>query len=981
MSAPPLDLLESGVDRRTKRDRAWLKPVVEVLATNGIESPEDLVKLNVRAATFQLNGLVEGKVAFAFLERAVAKATQSAEAAAPSGSQEPVSALLQTLQGGRMPAVHVDIAAGLGGMTLAGLPASCWPSPQLTDWVQGQVKAAESKGITKPFLYMPIKKFLPYYAADKRQPDDPEGERGVARSFAQEIARGICQARGPDKKQGDLPSILQWCVAFDRWAIVAALTGQMPLAASMSHKEVVMQLALSARACGRTTAIAVLYDEIARREWADLSAGLGAFDVAAAAQSQNAATVLRAERECDARGFQGHYSSGSAASGAQSAAEPVGVQSGAVLPNTSCADLSCFQSAFDAASAQALRGELAPDEVEALRFTREALGRRDAQPKRTDVQCECMEALRWSAARSLRQCIKEREERVRRIEARAAHFEASGGGRGREKGAPLLGNLEYSGNGRALSPEERAGDTGAELARLRASALACNGLILASIRGDPLASELLRETREEADLGRMPPPRAFRPDISAAELAAAWGETIRLVPRFGVSQPKPDGSLKVRPVDDFTRSRVNGACAPAEKLSVEGADQLVAVARAFFELHGALPELWKADIDSAYRRIPLAPADMWAAVSVFKEGGRLWCSQHLVCPFGALASCHDWGRVAAMLSHFARRLAQLPVGRYVDVYFAPDRPGAADHAMRCFARIVRVALGSDAVADAKLAHGAQLVVLGLLFSFCAQGVHCEPACDKRLKWSSAIRHALECGALHQGAAKKLAGALAWAAQRLFKRLDRAMLRPLFAHQHKRSNRIGRPLELALHWWAQVLELRLREVASWKQGDMPAAHMFCDARSTPPRAAAVIFIDGKILFTEYAPDAALMRNFKRRRDGQIMGLEVLAVALGLSSFEERLAGRALEVFSDNSGAERSVARASARDWDHAALVRGIWSLAARMSLSMWVRRVPSKSNISDGPSREVYSLLHLLGARQVPAVLDARFHAAEAWEAL
>ncbi|CAK0899991.1 unnamed protein product, partial [Prorocentrum cordatum] len=583
--------------------------------------------------------------------------------------------------------------------------------------------------------------------------------------------------------------------------------------------------------------------------------------------------------------------------------------------------------------------------VEALRFTREALGRRDAQPKRTDVQCECMEALRWSAARSLRQCIKEREERVRRIEARAAHFEASGVAEAARKaappefrpliagvnipllkelaresewrdaecidffsrGAPLLGNLACSGNGRALSPEERAGDTSAEVARLRASALACNDLILASIREDPLASEVLRKTREEADLGGMSPPRAFRPDISA-------------------------------------------------KLSVEGADQLVAVARAFFELHGVLPELWKADIDSAHRRIPLAPADRWAAVSVFKERGRLWCSQHLVCPFGALASCRDWGRVAAMLSHFARRLAKLPVSRYVDDYFAPDRPGAADHAMRCFARVVRAALGSDAVADAKLARGAQLVVLGLLFSFCAQGVHCEPACDKRLKWSSAIRHALECGTLHRGAAKKLAGALAWAAQRLFKRLSRAMLRPLFAHQHKRSNRIGRPLELALRWWAQVLELRLREVASWKQGDMPAAHMFCDART-------------------------LMRNFKRRRDGQVMGLEVLAVALGLSSFEERLAGRALEVFSDNSGAERSVARASARDWDHAALVRGIWSLAARMSLSMWVRRVPSKSNISDGPSREVYSLLHLLGARQVPAVLDARFHAAEAWEAL
>ena len=68
-----------------------------------------------------------------------------------------------------------------------------------------------------------------------------------------------------------------------------------------------MQIALSARASGRSTAIAVLYDEIARREWADLSAGLGTFDVTAVAQSQNAATMLRAEREYDARGFHaGH---------------------------------------------------------------------------------------------------------------------------------------------------------------------------------------------------------------------------------------------------------------------------------------------------------------------------------------------------------------------------------------------------------------------------------------------------------------------------------------------------------------------------------------------------------------------------------------------------------------------------------------------------------------------------------------------------
>eukprot|EP00959_Pyramimonas_sp_CCMP1952_P268452 5612947-Pyramimonas_sp.AAC.1 len=113
-----LTFLESGVDRRAKRDRTWLRPVVEVLSTNGIECPEDMVKLNVRAATFDLKDLIEGKVAF--LERAVTKATQAAaqkataEAAAAGISQDSVSAFLQALQGGRKPAAHVNIAAGLG---------------------------------------------------------------------------------------------------------------------------------------------------------------------------------------------------------------------------------------------------------------------------------------------------------------------------------------------------------------------------------------------------------------------------------------------------------------------------------------------------------------------------------------------------------------------------------------------------------------------------------------------------------------------------------------------------------------------------------------------------------------------------------------------------------------------------------------------------------------------------------------------------
>ena len=47
---------------------------------------------------------------------------------------------------------------------------------------------------------------------------------------------------------------------------------------------------------------------------------------------------------------------------------------------------------------------------------------------------------------------------------------------------------------------------------------------------------------------------------------------------------------------------------------------------------------------------------------------------------------------------------------------------------------------------------------------------------------------------------------------------------------------------------------------------------------------------------------LMASFSRRRDNQIMGLELAAISLGLSTFAEWLGGRKVTIHCDNSGAE-------------------------------------------------------------------------------
>jgi len=66
---------------------------------------------------------------------------------------------------------------------------------------------------------------------------------------------------------------------------------------------------------------------------------------------------------------------------------------------------------------------------------------------------------------------------------------------------------------------------------------------------------------------------------------------------------RADGSPKLRAIDDFTRSRVNERTYPTEKLRYESIESLLALLRLCRSAWGDGLALYKADIDSAYRRI------------------------------------------------------------------------------------------------------------------------------------------------------------------------------------------------------------------------------------------------------------------------------------------------------------------------------------------------------------------------------------------
>lgn len=108
----------------------------------------------------------------------------------------------------------------------------------------------------------------------------------------------------------------------------------------------------------------------------------------------------------------------------------------------------------------------------------------------------------------------------------------------------------------------------------------------------------------------------------------------------------------------------------------------------------------------------------------------------------------------------------------------------------------------------------------------------------------------------------------------------------------------------------------------------------------------------------------------RNDSQIMALEQVAIALGLSTFLKELHNRKVIVWSDNTAAEAATKRGSAKSWDHCAIVHQTWAIAAKNHIHMWIERVGSKFNLSDSPSREEYDILNELGAQwRKPVILQ------------
>ena len=249
----------------------------------------------------------------AFIQRVFAKEAALREAEAKSTASAPESSMLDqlSLASGSQPKqarvylnlnllVNGDYANGKEAMSLSGLDLEQWPKADLVDNMATEIARLKARGVDKPFLYTDVAQFLPGWCPKGNKAEEQESAEEAEQLMGKGF-RLMAERLGAPKNIKQRLDVLRWIVAFDRFAIALAATGQLSYGKAMEHKALCQKVALEANE-GRRGGLGVVYDEVARKAWETRARSGCAFDIEAVAGKLDDNLLHDAKRVYDAAG-------------------------------------------------------------------------------------------------------------------------------------------------------------------------------------------------------------------------------------------------------------------------------------------------------------------------------------------------------------------------------------------------------------------------------------------------------------------------------------------------------------------------------------------------------------------------------------------------------------------------------------------------------------------------------------------------------
>lgn len=314
-----------------------------------------------------------------------------------------------------------------------------------------------------------------------------------------------------------------------------------------------------------------------------------------------------------------------------------------------------------------------------------------------------------------------------------------------------------------------------------------NKHLLDTLKPDRMAGEIMRKSSKDAMMGVNSMPERLTTEVVQNTL---------LCRRFTVPQLKSnaDGDwLDHRLIDHFTENAVNLSTIMVEKYGHESLDIMMWMIEQMMQSqYGGNFSMYKADVKSAFKKLPLYHGHHDLAVSVWRDEAGAYFIRHHALPFGATGSVAGWWRMGEFLTHTLRCALKVPVGRFVDDMFGTARMIATvvngktiplhAHAM---VDVLCELIGTAVDPGKSIYNVTKMTLLGAQVMLdLGRRTWQHQVCQlKGKKWATDIELMLQHGCCTGGQASKMAGRLSYTAQLCCDKAARAYMRPLHRQAH------------------------------------------------------------------------------------------------------------------------------------------------------------------------------------------------------
>ena len=510
-----------------------------------------------------------------------------------------------------------------------------------------------------------------------------------------------------------------------------------------------------------------------------------------------------------------------------------------------------------------------------------------------------------------------------------------------------------------------------------------------------LDDRLVESTLQEVEEGHLKGP------FSQEEMDSRIGSKIWLpARRFPVEQ-----SGKLRPIDDFSEFGHNMAFGSNEKVSLKSLDTVVAYARAWLEatddsgqvrVHDTAGKVWTAwleeswgrdwsnlvgrvaDLKGAYKQLPRHSAHRcFSIVCLRRKNGDVQFFEALSLMFGQTAAVYAFLRFSRAISALANELLCLTCVEFFDDFTQIEPAATADSAHSSFETLLSLLGWQISHGDKRLPFSKSFVSLGVNLTLPEAG-NAEIVLRNKVGRVEAIESAVQ--AVFDSArpfgfkdALSFRGRFAFAEGQTFGRVLAPVARVL--SQWAAAGKPALPteeLKLALAHGALHLKTAGPRRIKPSRNEAPVLVFTDGACEEEGTTVGGVLIAGEVVecFGFKISEAQVDQWKTKLLQKQVIGqAELYPVLVAKLTWRRYLEGNRVIHFIDNEAARLGLVKAYSPVLPSLNIIMDALSWDYRHECESWFARVPSKSNVSDGPSRLDFSeiLDNLKGVKVAPVL--------------